>query len=157
MRICRLALVGCAVLSTAACGSEPRNYDDCVLKYVKSGMDRAAVAVLMQSCREKFPVRSDTRRLSPDELVRLDGRAGLSYGTHYEGTLYNGNVDVTVSKLQVTITTKVGGASTSKLYTTAVNIPPQSAGTFAFDIVIGDQGADYSWSIASAEGFQKKP
>jgi len=128
-------------------------------------MDRAAVVAVMRSCREKFPEgtgttassQSEARRLSPDELARLDGRAGLSYGTHYSGTLHNGNVDITVSKVQIAVTTKVGGTSTSKLYTTVVHIPPQSAGTFAFEIVVGDQGASYSWSIASAEGFQKKP
>lgn len=157
----RSHLLAVALLSalTGAC-SEPTSYNDCILKYVKERMDRAAVAVVMRSCREKFPEGgtapkpepSIERPLTAQELDRLDGRAGRSFGNFYSGTLYNGNSDVTITELEITLTTKIGSTETSRPYRTQVSIPPRSAGTFRFSILAGDEGASYRWSISGGKG-----
>jgi hypothetical protein len=141
------------------CQSEPKNYDDCILRHVNPGMDRAAVAAVIQSCRQKFPAGSSggtahgpaERALTPAELAALDGRAGLSYGNSYSGTIYNGNSTITIKELHINVTTTVDGKETTRPYRTTVSIPPHSAGDFRFDIIVGDRGASYTWNIAEAK------
>lgn len=150
-------LVGALLLG---CTSEPQNYDDCILKHVKSGMDRSAVLVVMQSCREKFPAGSSTdnsaasaeRDLTPVELVGLTGRAGLSYGNYYSGSIYNGNTGIEVTELEITVTTTIDGEEVTRAYRDRVSIPPQSTADFGFDIIVGDVDASYGWSISGAKG-----
>jgi hypothetical protein len=151
------ALAATVVLS---CSGAPKNYDDCILKHVKAGMDQAAVLVVTRSCREKFPVDGSAgtsaapaeRTLSALELHQLTGRAGLSFGNRYSGNIYNGNTEVTVTELEVAITTTVSGEKVSRIYRNRVSIPPRSAADFGFDIIVGDKDASYSWSISGAKG-----
>ena len=79
----RLRAIVLFALGVSACSSEPNDYDDCILKYVKPGMDRAAVGVVMGSCEEKFPSgafspegQSAERELAPSEIAALDGLQG---------------------------------------------------------------------------------
>lgn len=147
-----------------SCQGDPQNYDDCILRHVKPGMNQAAVAVVMRSCREKFPADSaggtahgpTERTLNPSELAALTGRAALAYGNRYSGTLYNGNAALTLTEVEISISTTVDGKEVTRLYRTNVSVPPQTAADFEFDIVVGDKGADYSWTIASAKAGPKK-
>jgi hypothetical protein len=98
---------------------------------------------------------SDTpqeRELTGLELALLTGRAGLSYGNHYSGSIYNGTRGLTVTEVQITVTTTVAGEEVSRSYRDEVSIPPETTGDFAFDIIVGDKNASYTWSISSATG-----
>ncbi len=136
--------------------NEPQNYDDCILEYVKAGMTERAVMVVRDACREKFPEELEPdpteRDLTVFELLNLTGRAGLSLGKTYSGTAYNGNREVVVTELQVTVTTTTGGSEVPRTYVDSVYVQPQSAGDFSFDIIIGDTGASYEWIISGAKG-----
>ena len=79
--------------------TQPTSYDDCILKYVKSGMGESAVGLLVRSCHEKFAGKSsglqrppNERPVTQPELELLTGRASFSYPS-YSGTLYNGNAN----------------------------------------------------------------
>ena len=141
------------VALTGACSTGPSSYDDCILQYVKAGMDSAAVAAVRRSCRAKFPEgqqaseRSGQRLLSQTELGLLTGRAGLSYGSRYSGNLYNGNENLTVTQLEIVVITTLSKERVERTYRADVSIPPKVAVAFGFDILVGDQGADYQWSI----------
>lgn len=151
-----LALSALLCILTTGCGREPENYNDCILKYVKADMDNGAVSAIMDSCRAKFPATSTAPRtmaipLSRQQLRTLTGRAGLS-GNYYSGSIYNGNI-FTVTEIEITLTTTIGGEAVSRVYRHQATISPQSIADFAFPIIVGDKDASYSWSISGATGI----
>ena len=133
------------------------NYDECILESMKGVTSDVAARLIARSCREKFPEKpkeqKKTRELSSGELGQVTGRAGNSFGNYFGGNLYNGNTNVTVTQVSVIITTKVSGKEVSRTYATDINISPQNTADFTFSIVIGDKGADYSWSLVAARGY----
>jgi len=137
-----------------ACGQQGSKYDDCILEHVTPGMDKAAVAAVMKACRSKFPSgsprNSPVRELSQEEVGLLGGRAGLSHGNYYSVSLYNGNDDIVVTQIELTI------GSQERPYRSDVTVHPKSTKTFGFDIVPGEQGAEYRWSIKKAWGRATK-
>jgi len=72
----------------------------------------------------------------------------------YKGTIYNGNEDITVTGLTIKITTKVDTQeATSLLYIVKEKIPPRSAKEVSFEILPGDERANYTWHIEKAVGY----
>jgi hypothetical protein len=149
-----LSVGGLLAIGLSSCSRESSGYDDCILKNVKQGMNEAAVRVVTQACAEKFVQPAQQEVLKRPELASLDGRAGLDYGNHFSGTLYNGLSNRTITELEITVTTTIGGASTSRAYVTNVSIGPKSAGDFGFDIVVGDSGATYDWNVTGAKAVR---
>jgi hypothetical protein len=148
-----------------ACRREPRDYDDCILRYVKAGMNEAVAAAVTRSCRQKFPTEISTteRDFTAAEVAALTGRASLSHGTLYAGTVYNGNANLTVTQLRIVVTMttvkgvdfdtmKTVGGQTPRSYSVDVSVPPQTVRDFSFNIIGGDEGASYTWSIVGARG-----
>jgi hypothetical protein len=43
------------ILLIAGCSSEPKTFEDCLLKYTESGMNTTAVYQVRNACRAKFP------------------------------------------------------------------------------------------------------
>jgi hypothetical protein len=93
-----------------------------------------------------------SHNLSQDEIAQINGRAGLHYGNRYSGNLYNGNPDVTLEQVTIDISTLLNGIKQTRTYSVDVNIPPLTTKDFGIDIVVGDAGAEYQWSINSARG-----
>jgi len=149
-------------LLVTGCNQKPKSYNDCILKYLKKGMNKTATAAVINACREKFPKKNSSSsnneyksslvNLTQQQLSKLDGRAGLSYGNTYGGKIYNGNDNITITKLEIQVTTTIGGKKSSKLYTTDTFIEPKKTESFYVDIITGDKGSDYSWNIAGAKG-----
>lgn len=135
----------------------PSNYDECILESMK-GVTSDKAAILIESiCRKKFlekPEKNhESRYLSYEELSNLTGRAEYDRVNVFSGTIYNGNSNVTVSEITCRVTTTVDGMEVTRTYTHEVIIKPQTTAYFGFTIIVGDNGADYSWSIASAKGY----
>jgi len=93
-----------------------------------------------------------SHNLSQDEIAQINGRAGLNYGNRYSGNLYNGNSNVTLEQVTIDISTSFNGIKQTRTYSIDVNIPPLTTKEFGIDIVVGDAGAEYQWSIISARG-----
>lgn len=113
--------------------------------------------LIWDSCRKKFPEdgqsRTKARELKPGEITAITGRAALSYGKSFAGNLYNGNKDLTVTQIEFQVNTKEGGKDVTRLYTSDLTIPAQSAKDFNFEIIVGDQGSEYAWRIMNAKGY----
>ena len=135
----------------------PKTYDDCILKNLRGVTTNVVATQIQESCREKFPEKVipqvATRNLQPPELAVVTGRAGLSSGKRYGGTLYNGNSGLTVTQVQIQVGTKEGGKDVARAYTASITIPPLTVKDFAFDIIVGDQGTEYSWGVIGARGY----
>jgi hypothetical protein len=118
--------------------------------------DIAARAIIL-SCRERFPgkdkKRPASRPLTNVELSKLTGRAGLEYDNAYKGDIYNGNQNLTISELTLSITTTQEGKDVTRQYLGDVDIPPLKTGSIRFDIILGDQKADYTWGIVGGKGY----
>ena len=146
--LCVVALVGCERVDT---------FDDCVLKHMEGVTSDDAAQMIYESCREKFPeekkVIGGERYLTPQELGKLTGRAGLSFGNRYSGSIYNGNESIVLSSVTIGVTGKLDEAKTAREYTAKIKVPPLTTRDFSVDIVVGDQGTEYSWSITRARGY----
>lgn len=100
------------LMLAASCNQVPKSYDDCILNYVKEGMDKSAVAAVRASCRSKFPSPSSAsmeRSLTADELAQLTGRGGLEVGNLYEADIYNGTDRLMVRHIGLLISTTTNG------------------------------------------------
>jgi hypothetical protein len=136
-----IVLVSLAGTLGISCQGEPKNYDDCILRYTKSGMGKEAAALVEHSCREKFPRESPggtahgpaVRELTPSELSLLSVEPGLghTYGDYFTGTMYNGS---TLTIVEVRIEIEVGGGKPRAVYRAEVRIPPLQSGTVGLDL-----------------------
>ncbi|NLY15344.1 MAG: hypothetical protein GXZ05_03045 [Gammaproteobacteria bacterium] len=146
------SLFGCDQITS------PKDYDDCILKNMRGVDSDLGAAQIRSSCRKKFPKESEYRNKERDldyrEIAAVTGRAGLSYGNRYSGSLYNGNKDITVTSVNVRVSSKVGENEISREYQVKVNIPPQTTSDFGFDIIVGDKGAEYSWGLVGGKGYK---
>jgi hypothetical protein len=141
-----------------SCESEPKNYDECILKYVKEGMNERAVNTVTLSCMNKFEEVKTTKKplnkdgsLNSDQLSKLTGRAGLKYGDYYSGSIYNGNDNLIITEVEISITITLEDEKITRKYIDEVFIEPKTTGDFGFDIIVGDEGAEYSWFISAAK------
>jgi hypothetical protein len=98
-----------------------------------------------------------SRSLTDQELSKLTGRAGLDFGNSYKGNIYNGNRNVTISELTISITTTTNGKEVTRQYVADIEygrtIPPLKTGDIRVYIIVGDKDAHYSWGIVGAKGY----
>lgn len=136
----------------------PSNYDECIAESMKGVTSDVAARAIIKSCRDRFPEKKSqlppSKALSNDQLIGIDGRAGLSFGNYYAGDLYNGNSDVSITEISFYVTTKIGGKEVRRVYLCKVHIAPQTSSSFGFNIITGDKDADYSWGIIEAKGYK---
>lgn len=93
-RVLKLFMVVGLVVS---CSEEPEDYEDCILRHVKSGMTKGAVAAVASACREKFP-----EVLQENELIPAGNQPLPSSSTDtVESSDTGGIFDDAFEKLQV--------------------------------------------------------
>ena len=139
-----------------SCDKTPTDFNDCLLRYIKIGMNDSAVSALVMSCRNKFPEKKiPERELSAMELLAITGRGAPTQENYFLANIYNGNSKVTLIRLTITLTTKVSGTFLDRDYDTQVSIPPKSASDVGFKMLGGDSGAETKWRISSARGVDE--
>lgn len=94
--------------------------------------------------------------LNFNELSNITGRAGKSILNSFSGNIYNGNKNLTVTDIIINITTTSNGIETSRSYTIDESIEPMTTKDFLINIIEGDEGSTYNWSIQSAQGIPAK-
>jgi hypothetical protein len=157
-----LAITGSSVTGTAYGGLlGPSNYDECITESMKGVTSDLAARAIIGSCRERFPDKGKknpaSRPLKGEELSKLAGRAGLAYSNVYEGEIYNGNSNLTISEVTVAIISTENGKEVSRNYVVNLQygsrIPPLTTGSFFIFIILGDEKSDYSWGLVEAKGY----
>jgi len=92
-------------LTLVACEREPENYDDCILKHVKEGMDKAAVSAIVDSCYNKYEAfKCNMKKYGRDQLpeVRLISGELFAESKHLDFIIHNGS-KLYVRKIEVSI------------------------------------------------------
>ena len=145
-------------LTVSAGWSDPSDFDECILKHMKGVTSDVAAKLIYRSCLEKFPPKPQKkpkkRELTHLELAKLTGRASLSgYGNDFGGTIYNGNKNITVTEVSISVATTISGKKTTRVYKDYVNISPQAAEYFTVKIIPGDKETDHPWFITGAKGY----
>ncbi len=148
-----------ALLIVAGCDqpAQPKTFDDCILTYMGGVTSDNAAMLIRESCRAKFPgTKTDDNEieLTDAELSNLTGRFDV-FRNYYGGKLYNGNSGTTVTSITIKVTESLGGNVTSREYRQEVEIAPLSVKDFGVNILIGDEGTEYSWDITLANGYRK--
>lgn len=68
-------------------------------------------------------------------------------------SLYNGNIDITITEVTIAVTVTQGGNEITRNYVSSTrNIGPQKTGDFGFIFIVGDDG-ETSWREVSAKGY----
>lgn len=113
-----------------------------------------AVSVSSRVAESTEPVPEQV--LSIDEMLRLEGTGNVLYrgnsASAYHATVYNGNLNITVTGLEMEITAMGGGQSVSRTYRSGVTIPPMSASEVVVEMVPAAAGATYLWAIRNGWG-----
>jgi len=150
------------IRTTSAGWFGPSNYDECITENMKGISGELAAKAIIQSCRNRFPrtpkKTPTTRQLSYDELNKLSGKADAATtwyygGSNYSAAIYNGNTGLTVTKVDIWVSTRIDGIQNTRRYSTDVTILPLNTANAFFNIITGDPGAQYHWVIASAQGY----
>ncbi len=179
MKLKRLVLTICALFISATILDPhiavagffgPSTFDECVLENMKGVTSDVAAAAIYNSCRHRFPLKKvpteqhkdfdtlyrdqNAPKLSTEETNKLTGRAGLVGNSEYSATIYNGNNTVTITKVEITVSTFINRLPVSNRYSVDVDILPLKTVTFKFPVISGDDDAKYSWSFAAAYGHR---
>jgi len=99
--------------------------------------------------------KKEGKQLSQEQIKKLTGRAGLSFGNYYSGSIYNGNDNIMINEVMISVTTTINGEETSRIYVDEVHIPPRTTSDFGFNIIVGDKDAEHKWAIVGAKGIAK--
>ncbi|MBY3789559.1 hypothetical protein HPQ32_14120 [Photobacterium carnosum] len=152
MNLKKAILLGAIVITAVGCTE--KSYDDCVINNLQ-GVDGKAVSSVIGACRNKFPrAKLPEKSLDGLQVLLVTGRAGLNdYTNNYSGSLYNGNNNITVKSVILSIKVTNGKKSITREYAVNITIPPLSTSDFNAEILLGDKGASYSWFISSAKGI----
>lgn len=146
------AVILFAIVTILACQKEPATAEDCILQSVKPSMSKEAAGMVAHACELKFkPISSP---LDAFELAMITGRGRHDIGRFFDVTIYNSLNDITVTEIDINLTTTINGEKTVKTYRSFVTITPRRTESFTFQIIQGDRGAGYSWSISGGKGFR---
>jgi hypothetical protein len=110
-----------------------------------------AARVIRNSCREKFPVKIQNDEEIPESAAqKLAGKGNATSYGWFEGTIYNGNSEWTLTALEIRISDNKTGVFRD--YKTQVDISPIETGKFSFKVF--EIPEDRSWGILRAYGHK---
>lgn len=143
----RILIATASISIAATCSSAhagwwgPSNYDECILESMKGVTSDVAARNIVAACRRKFP-EADTsctlRALADDERknVKVSGKV---YRGLFNGSVYNGNSNVTVKEIDI----ELAHDGTPATYASSVYVAPQSTHTLLVGTIEGtyDKGS----------------
>lgn len=136
---------------------KPNNYDDCVLHSLKEVENKLSVALVLQTCREKFPQvkkpEPASRILNEDEFSKLSIRTS-NMGNYLSGEIYNGNKNIVVT--EITLLKQEFNESDYEefQYSEKVHAEPLKVGDFQIRTLSKKNGYDSNWKRLSAKGYE---
>lgn len=138
----------------------PSNFDECILASMKGVTSDAAAGIIYDACESKFPKRTlPTVPLPLAVLKNVTGNAAAeSYG-YFKGHIYNGNIDWTITELNIVIGTKAdpktGKREFQRQYTAKIDAAPLSNSDLTVPIGVNNL-SNLDWNIISGRGYKNK-
>lgn len=136
-----LKIIGLIAVSLSATGcdrlSNINTSSDCIIEKMTVANSNSAANFIKQACKEKYPPIKKEIAFTDGEANKLDGRAAINLtDEYYSGYIYNGNINLTVSKIIITVSAKKSdGKVLSKKYLHNTYIPPLSRADFIINIM----------------------
>lgn len=153
--------------TTAGWLSGPDCYEDCILESMKGVTSDKAALEIKRACRKKFPIKQKPKppliKLTNKELSKITGRCRLNDVTTFSCELHNGNDNLIIEELSISIWAHDGEYSSAKTYTHVFDytahyerkgFQPQTYEEFSYQIVPIFRKR-VNWSIVSARGRNK--
>ena len=129
---------------------------ECIVGSMNNVSSDRAASFIKQACFDMFggEIKVPSKKLSIDNVNLLDGKAYLGdiYPYTFNVTTYNGNDDITISGIYITIdSTDKAGNKTIIRYYIKVETTPLSISKAYIDIE--KPAGDYTWTISGADGY----
>ncbi|MBI2287145.1 MAG: hypothetical protein HYU79_06890 [Nitrosomonadales bacterium] len=110
------------------------------------------VALIAYVISHESKVAQKVEVLAPWDQANVTGTAGLSYGTLFQGNLYNGtNYYLRSIVINITAKEKDGKIRWSRQFSDDVFIKPLTTGSFQIEVVDA-KGAQLDWSVSEVKG-----
>ena len=139
-----------------------RNYQDCLLQATaKRSFDSLRdIGHIKQECEAAFPESAPRvlgYKLNNDSMDKLDIYTHADNDSNIVGTVFNGNPDLFITRLQILITPKKGDPVQdffdSEEFEINLKIPPSKTETFKISAEELTVRGDYSWKLIRAWGY----
>jgi len=136
----------------------PKTYEECILQNMKGVTSDSAALQIKSACAVKFSNEKDNsctqRELRPEELQLVSGTGSFSNYSgrpYFSGNFYNGNQQITLTEIIVSIQAK--NIIPPQSYSLYLEYPigPLSSGTAGKSIQIYPENGRGSWSIVSVK------
>ena len=131
----------------------PSTRAECILGSMKGVTSNTAAEAISRACNAKFPSpykpECIPRDLTQTEMQNLKGTAAKFIGDSFWASLYNGNADVEVWGLSITISEPTSG---TKRYDIRRDYGQNPFSEGLFHTQLTEPSAKWSWSIGGAIG-----
>ena len=140
-------------------GSDDSAYNKCITESMKNVTNDIAAREIKKSCRERFPIKTPpTYVLTDIQMRNVRGKASIrkfTNSTYFTGTIYNGNSNITITKVKISIVADNENPETWKDYWYDIYVEPLSGESFDFNILsIYDEG--FIWGISEVIGYNSR-
>jgi hypothetical protein len=135
----------------------PSDYDECILESMKGVTSDDAASHIARSCRRKFPPSANqeiaSRPLLKEEKEKLTiiGEWSKHLHGYWYVQVHNGNQDVTISRMEIKISSPVGENFQENVYRAHATIKPNTKGSFLFDVLTPNSG--FKWYVVDVRGY----
>lgn len=93
--------------------------------------------------------------LTDTEISLITGRGGPSPGSFFNMHIYNGNKNITITKVTVFIVTQLNGQDDKKYYEFERTISPLTTEIYNINYIPGENiNKKIEWGISNASGFE---
>lgn len=129
---------------------------ECIVGSLPGASSNNAASYIRQACYDMFggQVKIPSTQISPDKVMRIDGRAYVSdlYPTTLNVTAYNGNEDTTITGVYINVYfAEKGSEKVMRRYYSKIEIPPLSIAEAS--VRIEKMPGDFSWEVSGADGY----
>ena len=154
------ALVATLGLVTGCEDTKPKSLEDCLIQGLKGVTSDQAAKTITYACTQKFPKpEKAAMALDYTALAKLKAEFRPIGGTMLDGSLYNGNQDLQLSTVNVSVRVSTNGPGSPEVWSQEYKIdlycPPQKSAytTIHLGRQIGNHKVEYY--IVSATGSRE--
>lgn len=161
--IAALILASLMFNSSVLADSNARSYQDCILEVTRDGYltSKQDVGRVKELCEQRFPDSAPNilgEKLDGEQLAKVDIYTNRGDKGEISGTVYNGNPDIILTRLELLITPNTDKGSVmdffdSEEYEINLKIKPYSTKEFTIEPEKTTITGLFSWKLIRAWGY----